>query len=55
MPEALKNVQATTLYLDADLHQAVKIAAIEDHTQMTTMVEQAIKEFLERRKKTRTK
>lgn len=37
MATATKDVQRTSLYLDADLHQALKVAAVEEHTQMTAL------------------
>jgi predicted HicB family RNase H-like nuclease len=49
MPTATKD-QRTTLYLDPDLHQQAKLAAVEDRTSLTALVEQAIRELLERRK-----
>lgn len=55
MTTSVKEVTRTTLYLDSAVHRAVKIAAIEDGVQMTEMVEQAVRELLERRKKARPK
>jgi predicted HicB family RNase H-like nuclease len=55
MATATKETQRTTLYLDSDLHQAAKLAAVEDRVSLTSMMEQALREFLERRKKARTR
>lgn len=47
--------QKTTLYIDADVHRMVKVAAAQDGVTLTWMVEQAMREFLERRKNGQTR
>jgi hypothetical protein len=43
----------TTLYMDPALYKALRIAAIEDGTPVTRLIEQIVREYLERRRKSK--
>jgi hypothetical protein len=41
----------TTVALEADLHQRLAIAAVEERAAITELVRQAVREWLERRER----
>lgn len=43
----------TTLYMDPAFYKALRIAAIEDETSVTRLIEQIVREYLDRREKSR--
>ena len=47
-----KRTRRTTIYLNADMWQQLKIATIEDGTNLSQLVEQLATDYLEKRKKT---
>ena len=47
-----KRTGRTTIYLNADMWQQLKIATIEDGTNLSQLVEQLATDYLEKRKKT---
>jgi hypothetical protein len=46
-----RDASKTTLYLDRQLYAALRIAAIEEGVPVTRLIEQAAREYLERRGK----
>ena len=47
-----KRTRRTPIYLNADMWQQLKIATIEDGTNLSQLVEQLATDYLEKRKKT---
>lgn len=47
-----KRTRRTTIYINADMWQQLKIATIEDGTNLSQLVEQLATDYLEKRKKT---
>lgn len=45
-----KRTRRTTIYLDPDMWQQLKIAAIEDNTNLSHLIEQLAHDYLEKRK-----
>lgn len=44
-------MKKTTLHFDQEFHKRVRIAAIEDGTTMTALIEHAVEQYLSQRKK----
>lgn len=45
----------TTVALEPDLHRRLAIAAVEDNAALTELVRQAVREWLDRRERDRTR
>lgn len=49
-----KRTRRTTIYLNADLWQQLKIATVEEDTNLSSLIEQIASDYLEKRKATKT-
>lgn len=51
--DSREGMVVTTVALDRELHRRLAIAAVEDNAAITELIRQAIREWLDRRERTR--